>query len=367
MWGHKGVTPHVGRRGGIGQAHALPQPAVEVGRSEPHDAQALRSRVDADPVPGIQDAAQLPVDAHRRAAGVPQDAQGDGLVGGGDHRAVEGHVRGDGGEDDGVGRGGDDRTAAWRSCRRWTRWGWRRGRRRRSRRRGGQAREVHAEGDLPVARQFLQDDVVECRHVQGHPPVQGDGTLGTHQRRRERGAPAVPQEGFHPHREPQRPGRPHRQHQTGLDVHLAAVNGVQRAFHVVGRDFGQEAEGPQVDTEDQRVVLCGQTGAAEEGAVPAERDDQVGVTGSLHFRPRIPPLFVLTPHVDGDAADTLAYAPLPDDLGGHHGVGAPSVDDDAHPLHAHAASAPSGLPVRRTAEPYLGVSVRIHRHLNGAP
>lgn len=120
------------------------------------------------------------------------------------------------------------------------------------------------------------------------------------------------------------------------------MDGVQRVLDAVGRDLGQEAEGAQVNSQDEGVVLCGQACSAEEGAVSSERDDQVGAAGSVDLLPRVPPLFVLTPHVDGDAADIPAFAPTSYGVGSCQGTGASSVDDDAHPLHAHVTSSLSG-------------------------
>lgn len=128
----------------------------------------------------------MAVDADDGLAGVGQDAQADRFVGGGDHAAVERHVRGDRGEDEGVHVGREDRSAGGEAVGRGA------GRGGYGERVGGVGRqqssgEVDADADLPVAGEFLQDDVVERGDVQRAAPAAALRGLGPDPRRRQGG------------------------------------------------------------------------------------------------------------------------------------------------------------------------------------
>jgi len=71
----------IGERGwGVAEAELEAQAVHEVGLGEPHEAGALRAGVDADPVAGVDEAAQLPVDAHDYLARAFEDAYPEPLA-----------------------------------------------------------------------------------------------------------------------------------------------------------------------------------------------------------------------------------------------------------------------------------------------
>lgn len=331
----------VGDRGrGVGQPHALAQPAVEVHGAQPHRSQPAGSGVHAEPVARIQYAPQLPVDAHGGPSRPFEDPQSDGLVGGGDHRAVERHVRGHRREDERFRAGRDDRAARGETV------GGGAGRRGHEQRVGGvggeqPAGDVDADGDLPVPRQLFEDHVVEGRDVQRDPPLVPALAVGTHAWGWQQRSSPVPQERLHLGRDLQHPGGTQREQHAGLRLQVTAPDGVERGAHRRGGDLGQESDAAQVHAEDQGVVLRRQPCAAQEGAVAAQGDDEVRVARRGHLLAGAAPALA-APHVDVRADHGVLVAPFPDLPCRQCGAFAASVDHESDPFDRHHCLPASG-------------------------
>lgn len=108
-----------------------------------------------------------------------------------------------------------------------------------------------------------------------------------------------------------------------------------RAARTAGcRDLGEEADASEVHAEDHGVVLGRQPGAAQEGAVAAESDDEIGVARRVDLLPRAVPRSLL-PHVDVGAPHGVLRAPLAHRLRGGHGLGTPAVHHQTDTVHRH--------------------------------
>lgn len=295
----------------------------------------LRSPEDPDPVAGVEHPAQLAVDADGGLARVGQHPQGDGLVRRGDDAAVEGHVGRDGSEDDRVHVRGEHGTAGGEAVGGRSGGG---GDGEGVRRVGGQppSGEIDADADLTVTGQFLQDDVVQGRDVQCHPPAVTFRRVGSDLRRRQGGPPPVAEHGLHRSGDLQDPGGTHGQRHPFLDDGLPLVDRLQRPRDVGRRHLGEEPDLAEVDTQHVRTALDGDPGATQEGAVATERDDEVRVAGRLRFLASAATPLVLGPDVDLGAPDSSRVAPVVHGAGGIAGRRPPLVDDQADTVHGHS-------------------------------
>ena len=340
----------LGGCGRVGQAEAIAQPAVEIGRPQPHQAQPAGRSVDADPVARVEDAAQLPVDADRGLSRVRQHPQPDRLVRRRNDGAVEGHMRCDRGEHDRLGVRRQDRPTGREAVRR------RAGRRRHDHsvsrvRRQQPPGQVHTKRHLVVPSQLLQYDVVQRRNVQRNTPAVALGALRADSRRRQRRPMPVAQQRLDPGRNLQRTGRPHGQRHPLLEAGPAVVHRLERSLDVAARHLGQEADLAEVHPEYGGVVLGRDPGTAQERPVTAQCHDQIRVAGVMQLVHAAAPVLVRLPDVDVGAPDPVPVRPLPHGPGRLHGQRTPLVNNQPKPAYRHDSPPPDDYCLKGSRPP----------------
>ena len=133
------------------------------------------------------------------------------------------------------------------------------------------------------------------------------------------------------------------EHEVVGDAVFAAGDAGETGAELVGAEVGEEAELTEVDAEDGRLAITHLAGGAEDGAVAAEHEDQVGgEAGQVHFLAEV---------VEDDLGVLAQERQQSFGLLGDAGTIAIAEDEDAH----------GSL---RTSKRSFGVPIRKGRPLN---
>lgn len=127
-------------------------------------------------------------------------------------------------------------------------------------------------------------------------------------------------------------GGPQREQHATVDLEPSLVYRVQCRTHVLGRHIRQKSHTPQVDSQNQRIVLHGEPCTAQEGAVPTQRDDEIGMVGGIELR-TVVKWPAVVPHIDVRGPHGVLIAPCTDAPTCFHGLRAPAVNDEADSAH----------------------------------
>ena len=71
------------------------------------------------------------------------------------------------------------------------------------------------------------------------------------------------------------------EHDASIDLVVAVEHASQRGLRFLDRHFGQKAEAAKIHAEDRNALRRDQPRDAEQRAVAAEHDDQVGTIGEV--------------------------------------------------------------------------------------